>query len=492
MRRLLLAASTDSRAREWRAPVEPPPRRGPSKEGRERLGLRERGVALILSLVTILILTVVLADMHQSTSMSYALADTQEDRLQAEYLARSGINLTRLLVAAEPQIRQAVAIPYAAWMGGRRPPQLPVWSFANEVFRPFCDYERAQAMRDSTGIDFSGADGLGDIGGRCEIVSFSENSKLNLNTGLHLQGDQAKANVALQFFTLTGGLQQPSPYDTLFERRDPDGQITSRLDIVAALVDWWDADQQRTAFDPGTGAITNDAGGEDDIYQSFRDPYRVKNAPFDSLEELRYVRGIGDDFWATFVEPDPDDPTQRAVTVYGSGKVNPNEAMPSVLFVRSCAILQGATTFCTEAERIKFITVLTMLRASPFGQIPWFENHNHWVEFLEGRGQLFTLLAGLFGESMFTPITIPAAQKTQFRGALVFGAAIITVQSTGLVGNCPSDEAVPEEDDEGGGIGRCTRVRIRSVLNFENRWTPPPPNAGAMPALGIFHHWRVD
>lgn len=488
--RLLLAASTDSRAREWRAPVEPPSR-GPSKEGRERLGLRERGVALILSLVTILILTVVLADMHQSTSMSYALADTQEDRLQAEYLARSGINLTRLLVAAEPQIRQAVAIPYAAAMGGRRPPQLPVWSFANEVFRPFCDYERAQAMRDSTGIDFSGADGLGGVGGRCEIVSFSENSKLNLNTGLHLQGDQAKANVALQVFAMTGGLQQPSPYDTLFERRDPDGQITSRLDIVAALVDWWDADQQRTAFDPGTGAITNDAGGEDDIYQSFRDPYRVKNAPFDSLEELRYVRGIGDDFWATFVEPDPDDPTQRSVTVYGSGKVNPNEARPEVLFWRSCAILRDAT-FCTEAERIKFITVLTMFRATPFGQIPWFENHNHWVEFLEGRGQLFTLLAGLFGESMFTPITIPAAQKTQFRGALVFGAAIITVQSTGLVGNCPSDEAVAEEDDEGGGIGRCTRVRIRSVLNFENRWTPPPPNAGAMPALGIFHHWRVD
>lgn len=488
--RLLLAASADSRAREWRAPALEPLSRG--RREVKKLGLRERGVALILSLVTILILAVVLADMHQSTSMSYALADTQEDRLQAEYLARSGINLTRLLVAAEPQIRQAVTPVYSAMMGGRRPPQLPVWTYANQVLQPFCDYERAQGMRDSTGIDFSAAEGLGNTGGRCEIVSFSENSKLNLNNGLHMQGDQARANVAMQVFAMTGGLQQPSPYDALFERRDPDGQITSRLDIVAALVDWWDADQQRTAFDPGTGAITNDAGGEDDIYQSFRDPYRVKNAPFDSLEELRYVRGVGDDFWATFVEPDPDDPTQRSVTVYGSGKVNPNEARPEVLLWRSCAILQG-TTLCTPEEAQKFVFLLGMVR--DLAPIPWFENHNHWVEFLEGRGQLYGMLASLAGDMMFAPITIPAAQKNAFRGALVFGAAIITVQATGLVGYCPSDDAMPEDEEDeesGGGLGRCTRVRIRSVLNFENRWTPPPPNAGTMPALGIFHHWRVD
>src|SRR5690606_42021338 len=65
--------------------------------------------------------------------------------------------------------------------------------------------------------------------------------------------------------------------------------------------------------------------------------------------------------------------------------------------------------------------------------------------------------------------------------------SIITVQSTGFVGNCSRDDgsSEDEEDDESGGIGRCTRVRIRSVLNFENRWTPPPPNAGAMPTLGI-------
>ncbi len=52
------------------------------------------------------------------------------------------------------------------------------------------------------------------------------------------------------------------------------------------------------------------AGAEDDVYSSFPDPYRIKNAPFDSLDELRLVRGVGDDFWSTFVEPNPTIPTR--------------------------------------------------------------------------------------------------------------------------------------------------------------------------------------
>src|SRR5690606_13671192 len=137
----------------------------------------------------------------------------------------------------------------------------------------------------------------------------------------------------MQVFAMIGGYQSPSPYDPLFEQRDPDGNFTSRLDLVSALIDWWDADTERTVFDPGAGEVTS-SGGEDNLYQSFSDPYRVKHAPFDSLEELRLVRGVGDDFWATFVEPDPDDPESRNVTIYGSGSVNPNEAPPEVLLAR--------------------------------------------------------------------------------------------------------------------------------------------------------------
>jgi len=476
----MLVGSTDSRARERR----PPPSRRSGRVAR----VREQGVAMLVAILTILILAIVLADMHQNTATSFQLATTQRDRLRAEYMARSGVNLTRMLIANEPAIRTAVQPVYQAMLGGRRLPQLPIWSFANEVLEPFCNYEAAQANRDQSGIDFSAAAGLGDTGGTCQIVAFAENSKLNLNNPLHLAGDQGRLNVAMQVFAMTGGYQAQSPFDPLFERRDGDGQITTRLDIISALIDWWDYDAQRTVFDPGAGRVESNSGAEDDIYQSFRDPYQVKNAPFDTMAELRLIRGVGDDFWATFVEPDPDDPTTRTLTIYGSGKVHLNEARAEVLLARTCSIIP-AQPLCTDpTEAAKFLQIINTARA--LAPIPWFSNVNDYVQFLQGQGQgiaLRPMLEGLgLGPDLLPqPVTITSQQQQQMAQVFLTSAAIIFVQSTGRVGAC-------EEDPEERGPGRCTAIRIRSVLNFDRPWTPPPPNAGQMPPLGVFHYWRVD
>lgn len=480
-----LAGSTDSRARE-RRPL--PARKGARAHRAPRR--REKGIALVVTTIAITLLAIVLADMHETTSTSFALATTQRDRLRAEYLARSGVNLTRMLIANEPAIRAAVQPFYQQMLGGRRLPQIPIWSFANEILEPFCNYEAAQANRETSGIDYSAAAGLGDAGGTCEIVAFAENSKLNLNNPLHLAGDPGRLNVAMQVFAMTGGYQAPSPFDPLFERRDGDGQITTRLDIISALVDWWDYDTQRTVFDPGAGRVESNSGAEDDIYASFDDPYQVRNAPFDSLEELRLIRGVGDDFWATFVEPDPDDPTTRTITIYGSGKVHLNEARAEVLLARTCSIIPQQRLCTDPAEAAKFLQVINTARA--LAPIPWFSNVNDYVEFLRGGGTgmaLRPMLEGLgLGEGILpAPVTIDPQQQQQMSQVFLTSAAIIFVQSTGRVGAC--DDTIPEEER---GPGRCTNVRVRSVLNFDTPWTPPPPNAGQMPPLGVFHYWRMD
>ncbi|HJL18982.1 MAG TPA: type II secretion system protein GspK [Sandaracinaceae bacterium LLY-WYZ-13_1] len=478
----VLSGSTDSRARDWRPPPATPPT-APRREARRR----EKGIALILALSAIAILAVVLADMHENTGTSYALATTQRDRLKAEYMARSGLNLTRMLIANEEPIRQAVT-PFYRMMLRRDPPQLPIWSYANDILQPFCDYEAAQANMGQTGLDFSAAGGMGETDATCRIVAFAENSKLNLNNPLHMGGDPGRINVGMQVFAMTGGYQAPSPYDSLFERRDGDGQITTRLDVISALVDWWDYDTQRTVFDPGAGTVDSNAGAEDDIYSSFREPYSVKNAPFDSLEELRMIRGVGDDFWATFVEPDPEDPASRSVTIYGSGKVHLNEADPRVLLARTCSILVDQPLCTDPNEAAKFIQLLGTARQ--MAPIPWFARVEDYMQFLQGQGdqgELRPMLEALLGGDnalLPAPVTISRERRDMFGRVFVTGAAIIFVQSTGQVGACdPTDEDA---------VGRCTSVRIRSVLNFDPPWTPPPPNAGRMPRMGIFHHYRVD
>lgn len=439
-----------------------------------RASKREQGVALVVVMSTIAILAVMLADMHENTSTEFAIATTQRDQLRAEYMAKSGLNLTRLLVKEEPQIRQTVA-PLYQMLLGRTPPQLPVWAMANEILQPFCDYESSRETATSAGLDLGAAKGMGELPGTCEILALAENSKINLNDPLLRDGDQARRSVAMQFFAMVGGYQSPSPYDPLFDRADAHGDFTTRLDMVSALVDWWDIDTERTIFDPGAAEIAS-AGSEDDMYRGLEDPYRVKNAPFDSLEELRLVRGMTDDFWATFVEPDPDDPRTRNVTIYGSGSVNPNEAPPEVLLARVCSFLEGQSLCTDPVEAAKFIQLVRTVRA--MFPIPFFSTSGNFLDFIQGRGgprELYPMLSAMLGPDhplLFAPVSIPQNLAADMDQSFVTAARILTVESIGYVGRA--------------------RVRIRTVMNFHDRWTPPPPNAGAMPPLGIYHHYRID
>ena len=466
---LVLSGAADSRARYRR--LKRARRTGPPASSTSP---REAGSALILAMTAIAILAVMLADMHESTTTAYVVATTERDALRAEYSARSGINLTRLLVSQEPAIR-ALITPIYMMMIGRQPPMIPIWMYADSILRPFCDYEAAQEMSGNTGLDLSASDGLGDTGATCSIVAVAENSKINVNDPLNFDGDRARTVVAQQMFALMGGYQSPSPYDDLFANQDADGQFTSRLDIVSALIDWWDPDTDRTNFDPGAGMVVS-SGAEDDVYTRYAEPYRPRNAPMDSIEEIRMIRGVGDDFWATFVEPNPDDPRTRVLTIYGSGAVNPNEAQPEVLLARVCSILVDQTLCTNPLEAARFIQLLRTIRS--IAPVPFFTSGVDFINFLQGQGgpqDLYPMLLGFLGQGnplLFTPVTVSPDRATQLASVLVTAARIITIQSTGHAGR--------------------TRVRIRSVMNFHDMWTPPPPNTGLMPGLGIFYYYRLD
>lgn len=467
------AASSDGRERRRRQRRASMKGRGPKP--------REQGVALVIAITTVAILSVMLADMHESTGTAFAVATAERDRLQAEYIAKSGHNLTRLLIRNEPRIRQMVSPLYQALIG-RPPPQLPIWSLANDILQPFCrgpegpdddefDFERAGQLPDF----LRGAQGLENLPGTCEIVAFAENSKINVNDPLFLNGDRARRSISMQMFAVMGGYQSPSPYDPLFQQRDADGQFSNRQDILGGIIDWWDVDTDRTTFDPGAGEVAT-SGGEDDVYRRLDDPYEPKNAPFDSLEELRLVRGIGDDFWATFVEPVRGDDRSRKITVYGSGSVNPNEAPPEVLLARICSFLENPPLCTDPAEAMKFVQLLSTVRS--MFPVPFFTRSGDFMNFAEGRGgprDLYPMMRSFLGPDsplLFTPVAIPQAMRGEVASSFVTAAQIIRIHVTANVGR--------------------TNVHINSVMNFHDRWSPPPPNAGRMPGLGVFHYYRID
>ena len=63
-----------------------------------------RGVALILVLTTIAILTSIGVDFSYSTRVSLRLAESARDETRAYFLARSGVNLARLLLHFQKQV----------------------------------------------------------------------------------------------------------------------------------------------------------------------------------------------------------------------------------------------------------------------------------------------------------------------------------------------------------------------------------------------------
>jgi general secretion pathway protein K len=444
---------------------------------------RERGVALPLVLAIVTVLAVLVADLSRSSSTAFQVAVNERDRIRAEYLARSGLSLTRLLIAKEPLIRAVIA-PFYQLMLNRQPPQLNVWDFADQILAPFSNYDATASITEQTGLDFSQVEGLGKTGGIFNIIAVPENSKINVSKGLFYHNPMsAKRTVAQQLYALMGGYQAKSPYDVLFTERDADGQYTTRLDIVSDVIDWWDDDEARTIFDPGASNVTS-AGSEDDIYTTFRDPYRVKNAPFDSLEELRLVRGIGDDFWATFIEPEPNNPKARLLTVYGSGAVNINQAEPLALLTRLCSFvgIEVQPICSVPLEGAKFVQLLVTTRS--LLPVALFSSADDFLTFVQGgKGDaqnLYTILASLtqvVGQGkenpfLFTPLVIPQNQLAEIKSSFIASADIYTVKSTGVVGK--------------------VQVSISAVVNFDKNWKPPAPNAGLMPGLGAFYHYRVD
>ena len=147
-----------------------------------------------------------------------------------------------------------------------------------------------------------------------------------------LRGWQA-ATTAAQKFPFAQRLfmvMQPERYDFLFEDRDAQGNRTDRFELVAALHDWIDDNQEATdgrADAQNWGRIT--VGSEDALYSS---GYKVepKNAYFDSPGELRLVRGMTDAHLRAFGD---------SISIYGEGNVNllsaPDATIEALVF--ACA-----------------------------------------------------------------------------------------------------------------------------------------------------------
>src|SRR5690606_32380022 len=123
----------------------------------------ERGVAPLMVKGTLTILTVMLTEFQEGTSAELGSSVASRDHVRAEYAARSAVNLTRLLLAAEPTIRG----PLALLTQGA---QIPVWEFTDVILGAFNDVDGSATFEGLSGMRIEDGRNLGLENARFEIT----------------------------------------------------------------------------------------------------------------------------------------------------------------------------------------------------------------------------------------------------------------------------------------------------------------------------------
>lgn len=346
----------------------------------------ERGIALILVLGSLVVLSTIAVEFAYNAHVSYELASAERDQLKAYYLARSAYNLIRLELSVEKQLRVQFAsllkdMPGTGMTADPLCKKLPLSTSllkglssgalegegGEEGEKEKTDQKKKgeEQAAPEEGEMVKGAEDFLNFDGDFEVSCDTEERKLNLNVF------REPASAA----GLTGAEATPSPDAPLplyWEQRNLLKSLLSQKEfqpifngksdeiqkVVNAIADWTDRDD-RINEAPGLAGAP-----EDSEYAGPEFHYKVKNGRYASVAEILLVAGVGDDLYNQLAPQ---------LTVYGvDNKVNlcqaSDEMIKAFLFKYSQTV-PGVAPLNPEDED-RWSVILTSVRQACDKPIP--------------------------------------------------------------------------------------------------------------------------
>lgn len=286
-------------------------------------GKTHRGVALLLVLTYIAVMSATVLSGFMNSQVSFSIASNVRDDLKAYYKAKSALNLGRLMLTYQYELEQD------EFFGQRlKRSNFQLYQIMDLLMMPFktgiisVDVPNANSTIASYNLKEAGVDAMGDETGDYNVKVMPEAGRINLNKF----SDGAKQD---DIYELCMMMASPE-YDELFNTRGKDSQSLSRMDQIAAIIDWVDADSEKT-FINNECVLEESSGDETSLYVDQRKKYEVKNAKLTTLDELYEVAGFGDDLMEVFRE---------TLTVYPVEKINVNLASAKVMYAALCNAVQ--------------------------------------------------------------------------------------------------------------------------------------------------------
>jgi general secretion pathway protein K len=319
-----------------------------------------RGMALLMVITAIAVLTAVAVDFSYNVRVDAALARNARDELRAYYMARSATALSRLLLRMQYQVDQQAG-QLARTMTAAVPgmdqsmvqsitnavKNIKLWSVVPIDSTAITTFVGAAASGTPQEVPLSApeavepgkpmpAEGLppfGTFDGSFHATISDEESKINVNK---LNNPGSLGAIAGQQLAL---LWQDQKWDFLFDEDTSWKERMPREDYLIHVKDWLDEDPTESVLNVASPAEMFGPGfGDEGAPYSRYDPtYEPKNALMDSLGEMYQVAGVTDRFMAAFgdkltVYPDINsrlnvnspDPFMTVLTIMAAAE-NPND-----------------------------------------------------------------------------------------------------------------------------------------------------------------------
>ncbi|MGK0359695.1 MAG: type II secretory pathway component PulK [Bradymonadia bacterium] len=284
----------------------------------------------MLVLTTIAVLAMILVEFSSSAHTHLSMGVNVRDEVRATHLAETALVMTR------------ACLDQSAWgpLGGQQDRIDP---------EKLCDMMLGIFVRSRVDLPIGGlsvelknVQGLGlEKGDVEEITLKAEDSFIGL-AGLRCEPGQRACSTRLRVMSQLRSLLCDPRIAQVFDLEQEDGKKYTREEVVGNLIDWVDADNNRIYIDPLNWGVLQDGTGEgEDAYlRELEERYRSKDAPFESIQELRLVRGVNDELYEYLKD---------RVSVYAaSARVNVNSAQPDVIGAMLGATIKGYVTMAFE------------------------------------------------------------------------------------------------------------------------------------------------
>jgi type II secretory pathway component PulK len=243
----------------------------------------QRGIALIIAIMIISVMMLFTSDLILSSQVNLTLATHTKDNLKAEYMAKSGLNLANLLLMAD--------FAYTLFQAQQNPANADlasglgdIWTVLNGIPIGGETAEMTAAFSEQFGInainDSSVIDSLKLFDGTMTINIADESSKINVN-------DCYQNGRCTQVLLMLEALFSCPAEKSFLESKKVTGK-----ELAYRIKDYIDPDK---VADGNSGY-----SDENEPYQKRTPRQMAKNAPLDSVSELRIIEGWDADIHAVF------------------------------------------------------------------------------------------------------------------------------------------------------------------------------------------------